>query len=114
MTIAQGLALVRRGTFLPRSRFSRLGGGWDMKPRAHLLMVLLATIAASLAITLPTTWAHDSPGHHGGPHPSPSLRPQDPTETVFSTNASNDLLPRLDFRTGKAAVVNSLVDDIVR
>jgi len=44
------------------------------------------------------------------PAPTPTLEPQDPIETVFSTNAASDRLLRLDFRDGSAAYVNTDAD----
>jgi hypothetical protein len=41
---------------------------------------------------------------------SRSAYPQDPIETVFSTNSNNDRLLRLDFRTGAVELVNTDAD----
>ncbi len=81
-----------------------------MRAERRTLAFACSLLFASITLGSRTLSAN---GPHA-PHPGPALPPQDATETVFSTNASNDLLLRLDFRTGTAAVVNSFVDAIVR
>ena len=83
-----------------------------MRAQRRTLVFAFSLLFASMAGGSLTVSANGPHAPHPSPHPA--LPPQDTTETVFSTNASNDLLLRLDFRTGTAAVVNTLVDALVR
>jgi hypothetical protein len=71
-------------------------------------------LAAALILGSPTGSAARGGSHHPAPSPTPSLPPQDPIEIVFSTNASNDRLLRLDFRNGTAEFVNTDQDAAIR
>ena len=83
-----------------------------MRAERRTLAIACSLLFASITLGSRTLSANGPHAPHPGP--PPALPPQDATETVFSTNASNDLLLRLDFRTGTAAVVNSFVDALVR
>jgi hypothetical protein len=73
------------------------------KKRYLALAVPVGLLGAALVLG-PSELAEAT--RHPAPVPTPRP-PQDPIETVFSTNAANDRLLRLDFRSGTAAYVNT-------
>jgi hypothetical protein len=88
-----------------------------VKARTRSLALLAAPpllLAAGLVLSSPAGSVALGGGHHPAPSPTPSLPPQDPVETVFSTNSSNDRLLRLDFRNGTAEYVNTDADAVIQ
>jgi hypothetical protein len=75
-----------------------------------LLAVPPVVFAAVLVLSSATGSAALNRRTHPAPSPTPSLSPQDPIETVFSTNGLSDRLLRLDFRSGAAEYVNTDAD----
>jgi hypothetical protein len=80
--------------------------------RSLALLAVPSAVLAAVLVLGPTPRAVATGHPRPSPTPTPSLEPQDPIETVFSTNTSNDRLLRLDFRNGTAEYVNT--DDDAR
>jgi hypothetical protein len=84
------------------------------KTRSLALLSVPAVLATALVLSSAAGSVALSGSHLPAPSPTPSLPPQDPIETVFSTNASNDRLLRLDFRNGTADFVNTDADAVIQ
>jgi hypothetical protein len=89
---------------------STLVGGFLVNVKTRRVAVHFGLLGSALLLGLATGSTALGGSSHPAPSPTPSLPPQDPIETVFSTNASGDRLLRLDFRTGTADFVNTDAD----